>query len=62
MFYSTHFGIHQRYLQGISYLTVQFLVHQLAVNTCQNALVKYSLLTDAVFFKISQRSLTMSNS
>jgi len=49
-------------LQGILYLTVQFLVHQLTVNTCQNALVKYGLLTDALFFKISQRSLMMSNS
>jgi len=38
------------------------LAHQLAVNTCQNALVKYGLLTDAVFFKILQRSLMMSNS
>jgi hypothetical protein len=34
----------------------------LAVNTCQNALVKYGLLTDAIFFKISQRSLMMSSS
>jgi len=38
------------------------LAHQLAVNTCQNALVKYGLLTDAMFFKILQRSLMMSNS
>jgi hypothetical protein len=45
-----------------SYLTVQFLVHQLAVNTCQNVLVKYDLLTDAMFIKTLERSLTMSNS
>lgn len=38
------------------------LVHQLAVNTCENALVKYGLLTDALFFKILQMSLMMSNS
>ena len=38
------------------------LVDQLAVNSCQIALVKYGLLTDAMFFKILQISLMMSNS
>jgi hypothetical protein len=42
------FGAHQRHLQGVSYLTVTFLVQQLAVNTCPNALVKCSLLIDAL--------------
>jgi hypothetical protein len=51
-----------RHLQEAPYLAFQFLVHQLAVNTCPNVLVKCSLLTEALFFfKISGRSLMMYN-
>jgi hypothetical protein len=43
-----HFGAHQHYLQGVSYLTVTFSVQHLAVNTCLNVLVNCSLLTDVL--------------
>ena len=46
-----HFRALWHHLQGASYLAFQFLVHQLAVNTCPNVLVKCSLLSKHYFFQ-----------